>query len=60
MDLAADMPAPVLADLLDLSVGIAQQWVQAARADWSNYVAQRALQPLSHHHHRPTTGMTTS
>ncbi|MEO5900085.1 MAG: hypothetical protein ABIR68_08130, partial [Ilumatobacteraceae bacterium] len=42
MDLAAHMPAPVLADLLDLSVGIAHQWAQAARGDWGTYVAQRA------------------
>jgi hypothetical protein len=48
IDLAASMPAPVLADLLDLSPGIAQQWTQLARGDWRSYVGQRAAGPREH------------
>jgi hypothetical protein len=55
MDLAASIPAPVLADLLDLSPGIAQQWAQLARGDWRSYVGQRAADPQveAQSEHRP-------
>jgi hypothetical protein len=40
--LAADLPAPVLADLLGLHVSTASRWVVYAKRDWSAYLAARA------------------
>jgi hypothetical protein len=40
--LAADLPAPVLADLLGLHVSTASRWVTYAKRDWSAYLAARA------------------
>jgi hypothetical protein len=40
--LAADLPSPVLADLLGLHPTTATRWVNYARKDWSEYVAHRA------------------
>ena len=40
--LAADLPAPVLADLLGLHVSTASRWATYARRDWSAYLAARA------------------
>lgn len=40
--LAADLPAPVLADILGLHVDTASRWVTYAKQDWSAYVAARA------------------
>jgi ribosomal protein L40E len=40
--LAADLPAPVLADLLGLHVATASRWVVYAKRDWSTYLAARA------------------
>jgi len=39
LQLAAEMPAPVLADLLGLHANTAVEWVRAARGDWSAYAA---------------------
>lgn len=39
MQLAAELPAPVLADLLGLHDNTAVEWVRAARGDWSAYAA---------------------
>ncbi|MGA2529237.1 MAG: hypothetical protein ABSG36_08775 [Acidimicrobiales bacterium] len=39
LQLAAELPAPVLADLLGLHENTAVQWVRAARGDWSAYAA---------------------
>jgi hypothetical protein len=39
--LAADLPAPVLADLLGLHINTAVRWVRRSRRDWASYVAAR-------------------
>jgi hypothetical protein len=41
-DLAAQLPAAVLADLLHLAPGTAVRWMHEAGADWSGYAAQIA------------------
>ena len=41
-DLAAKMPAAVLADLLHLSPGTAVRWVHQAGGDWSRNAAELA------------------
>jgi hypothetical protein len=41
-DLAAKMPAAVLADLLHLSPGTPVRWVHQAGGDWSRYAAELA------------------
>jgi integrase len=48
-DLAAQMPAAVLADLLRLSPGTAVRWMRQAGGDWTGYAADLARTP----HHRP-------
>ena len=40
--LAAEPPAPILADLLGLHITTATRWVGYARRDWSIYLAARA------------------
>jgi hypothetical protein len=39
LHLAAELPAAVLADLLNLSVGTAVGWVNNAGGDWSRHAA---------------------
>ena len=41
-DLAAQLPAAVLADLLHLSPGAAVHWMHDAGADWTRYAAELA------------------
>ena len=41
-DLAAQLPAAVLADLLHLSPGAAVRWMHDAGADWTRYAAELA------------------
>ncbi len=41
-DLAAQLPAAVLADLLRLSPGAAVHWMHEAGADWTRYAAELA------------------
>jgi integrase len=41
LDLAAQLPAAVLADLLGLTPGTAVRWMRQAGADWSGYAAER-------------------
>ncbi|WP_129307127.1 hypothetical protein [Streptomyces sp. L2] len=41
-ELAGDLPAPVLAELLGLSVGTATRWTTLAGRDWSDYLTARA------------------
>ena len=48
-DLAAQMPAAVLADLLGLTPGTAVRWMRQAGADWSGYAAELART----RHHQP-------
>ena len=42
MQLAAEVPAPVLADLLSLVPSTAIKWATIASRDWAAYTAQRA------------------
>jgi len=39
---AAELPAPILADILGLNVTTAEAWAQRTRHDWTGYIAQRA------------------
>jgi hypothetical protein len=39
--LAAEIPAPVLADLLGLHIHTAVQWSQQAQLDWASYLNAR-------------------
>ena len=39
--LAADLPAPVLADLLGLHITTAVRWARLVRRDWTDYLAAR-------------------
>lgn len=41
LDLAADVPASILADLVGLDPGTATRWTRAAGGDWAGYVATR-------------------
>lgn len=47
LQLAAEVPAAVLADLLHLSPGTATRWTRDAGGDWSRYAASLAL-PRDH------------
>lgn len=42
LDLAAELPPVVLADLIGLYPNTAVRWVQAARGDWTAYAAAKA------------------
>ena len=42
INLAADLPAAVLADLLGLHINTAVRWVKRASRDWASYLAARA------------------
>lgn len=42
LQLAAEIPAPILADLLNVHRIIAVRWVKAARGDWASYVGERS------------------
>ncbi|WP_330256919.1 hypothetical protein OG874_21570 [Nocardia sp. NBC_00565] len=41
LNLAADLPARVLADLLGIHTGTAVRWTRQATRDWTDYIAQR-------------------
>ena len=45
--LAAELPAAVLADLLNLTPGTAVRWANTAGGDWSRYAAALASQALT-------------
>lgn len=45
IQLAAELPAPVLADSLGITIATASDWVKAAGGDWSNYAAATARTP---------------
>jgi hypothetical protein len=49
LDLAAQLPAAVLADLLGLAPGTAVRWMRQAGGDWSSYPAEQART----RHHQP-------
>src|SRR5664280_1854796 len=40
--LIADLPAPILADLLGLHITTAVRWTEVAKRDWTDYLAARA------------------
>ena len=42
VNLATDLPAPVLADLLGMHVNTAVRWVRHAKRDWASYLAARS------------------
>lgn len=46
--LAAEMPAPVLADLLGLAPATASRWAKLAARDWSQYAAMRRAPNTAH------------
>jgi hypothetical protein len=41
IDLAADLPAAVLADLLGVHINTAVRWVRRSKRDWASYLAAR-------------------
>jgi len=45
LDLAAELPAAVLADLLGLHQNTAAKWMHQAGGDWSRYAAELARRP---------------
>jgi len=47
INLATDLPAAVLADLLGLHINTAVRWVKRARRDWASYLAARAEAPCT-------------
>lgn len=42
INLASDLPAPVLADLLGMHDNTAVRWVRRVKRDWASYIAARA------------------
>jgi hypothetical protein len=42
INLATDLPAAILADLLGLHINIAVRWVKRAKRDWASYLAAHA------------------
>lgn len=42
ISLAADLPAPILADLLGLHINTAVRWVRRSKRDWASYLEARA------------------
>jgi hypothetical protein len=45
VDLAADLPSPVVADLFGLHINTAVRWAKLATRDWTAYVAERTADP---------------
>jgi hypothetical protein len=45
LDLAGDLPAAVLADLLGMHINTATRWIKKAKRDWTGYLAARATTP---------------
>lgn len=43
MELASQLPAPVLADLLGLHENTAVEWIRRAHGDWNAYAASKAV-----------------
>ena len=52
LQLAAQVPAAVLADLLGIAVTTAADWTHAAGGDWSHYAAATA-RAHTHRQHSP-------
>lgn len=49
LQLAAEVPAAVLADLLHLTPGTATRWTRDAAGDWSRYAAELANDAITNH-----------
>jgi hypothetical protein len=49
LQLAAEVPPAVLADLLGLHIGTAISWANEAGGDWTNYAAIRATADIASH-----------
>jgi ribosomal protein L40E len=47
LDLASELPAAILADLLGMHINTATRWVKKTRRDWTSYLAARAETRLS-------------
>ena len=45
LQLGAELPSVVLADLLGIHIGTAERWTAAAGARWTHYAAARLDQP---------------
>ncbi|WP_202863561.1 hypothetical protein [Ornithinimicrobium avium] len=45
--LAGDVPAPVLAELIGITESNAASWAKLAGRDWTSYIAERALSPTT-------------
>jgi hypothetical protein len=45
LQLGAELPSPVLDDLLGVHINAAERWNAAAGAHWTNYVATRSSSP---------------
>ena len=56
INLAGDLPAPILADLLDLNINTAVQWTQHACRDWSHYLEARIGATTSTGRDKPDVG----
>ncbi len=56
VSLAADLPAPVLADLLGMHPGTAVRWARLAQRDWTDYLAARAADQAKTAGKRATSG----
>ena len=48
-DLAAQLPAAVLADLLNITPDTAVRWMHQAGADWNRYAAEIARTRITSH-----------
>lgn len=47
LELAGELPATVIADMLGLNPGTAVRWIHAAGGDWTSYAAERAAKSCS-------------
>jgi len=45
MRTTADLPAALLARMLDIHITVAVAWQRASSGDWTNYAAQVSRQP---------------
>ncbi len=59
IDLASQLPAAVLADLLNLNPATAVRWMHQAGADWTRYAAGLARTPITNPANNPDQTMIT-
>jgi hypothetical protein len=53
LQLASQLPAPVIADALGITATTATDWVKAAGGDWANYAADTARRQFAQPHEEP-------